>query len=130
MPTEITKKQKCLIQRNGIEIWLDEDKANALQQILDNITEHKFIRFNGRSINTADCTGVYLPEDILAEIIETTEKKIIQDIENLILRYKENELRGDYSDVDFAENEINRKLIDWIIEDIEKLIPYEKRKSN
>jgi len=64
MPTEITKKQKCLIQRNGIEIWLDEDKANALQQILDNITEHKFIRFNGRSINTADCTGVYLPEDI------------------------------------------------------------------
>jgi len=70
------------------------------------------------------------PEDILAEIIETTEKKIIQDIENLILRYKENELRGDYSDVDFAENEINRKLIDWIIEDIEKLIPYEKRKSN
>ena len=66
----------------------------------------------------------------MAEIIETTEKKIIQDIENLILRYKENELRGDYSDVDFAENEINRKLIDWIIEDIEKLIPYEKRKSN
>lgn len=47
-------------------------------------------------------------------------KKVVEDIINIITKYKEDELRGDYSDVHFAENEINRKLIDEIINDINK----------
>lgn len=47
-------------------------------------------------------------------------KKVVEDIINIITKYKEDELRGDYSDVHFAENEINRKLIDDIINDINK----------
>lgn len=62
--TKLAKQQKCLIQRNGVQIWLDHEKAEKLQAILQNINEHKFIDFDGRTINTADCTGVYLPEDI------------------------------------------------------------------
>ena len=54
-------------------------------------------------------------------------KQTIEDIKKIIIGYKEQELRGDYSDVHFAENETNRKLIDWIIEEIEK---YEKSYYN
>jgi len=61
---ELANKQKCLIQRNGVQIWLDDEKAEKLQQILSAITEHKFIQFDGRTINTADCTGIYLPIDM------------------------------------------------------------------
>ena len=66
-------------------------------------------------------------EDILAEIIENAKnegrKEILEKCKEIILEYKEEELpSGDYSDVHFAENEINRQLIDWIIADIEKLI--------
>jgi len=64
MKKELSKPQKCLIQRNGVEIWLDNEKANKLQIILNNITEHKFVEFEGRTINTADCTGVYLSKDM------------------------------------------------------------------
>ncbi len=64
MTTDITKKQKIIIIRNRIEIFVDEGLGDKFQEILDGLTEHKFIRFNGRSINTADCTGVYLPEDM------------------------------------------------------------------
>lgn len=61
---ELANKQKCLIQRNGVQIWLDDEKAEKLQSILSAITEHKFIQFDGRTINTADCTGIYLPVDM------------------------------------------------------------------
>jgi len=64
MNNKIAKQQLCLIQRNGVQIWIDAEKAKKLQTILANITDHKFIQFDGRTINTADCTGVYLPEDI------------------------------------------------------------------
>ncbi len=61
------------------------------------------------------------PEDILARYLEETRKDTIKKTKDIILGHKEEELRGDYSDVHFAENETNRKLIDWIIEDIDKL---------
>lgn len=57
----------------------------------------------------------------LLPILHDIRRQALEDVEELILKYKEDELRGDYSDVHFAENEINRKLIDWIIEDINKL---------
>jgi hypothetical protein len=50
----------------------------------------------------------------------TEVQKAVEDIINIITKYKEDELRGDYSDVHFAENETNRKLIDEIINDINK----------
>jgi len=61
---ELTKNQKCIVIRTGIFIWLDENEANKFQLVLDNITQSTFIKINGRSINSADVSGVYLPEDI------------------------------------------------------------------
>ena len=45
-------------------IWMDEEKADKLSELLLNLKTNCFINYDGRSINTADCTGIYLPEDI------------------------------------------------------------------
>lgn len=50
--------------RNGIEIWIDQEKAESLLAILSEKNAPQFITFEGRLINKADLTGVYLPEDM------------------------------------------------------------------
>lgn len=62
--TKLVKQQKCIVMRNGVEIWVDLDKADQIEQVLVDLKNHSFIRFEGRYINTADCSGVYLPEDM------------------------------------------------------------------
>ncbi|MDD4411782.1 MAG: hypothetical protein PHO58_04730 [Bacilli bacterium] len=64
MNQEITKPQKCIVMRNGAEIWIDEDKANELEIILANLKESKFIFSDGRTFNTADISNILLPEDM------------------------------------------------------------------
>ena len=63
---EISKKQRCVMMRNGVELWLEETLAQKFENILENARESKFILFQNRVINTADCTGIYLPEDMEA----------------------------------------------------------------
>jgi len=60
---EITKKQKCLILRNSIEIWLDEEKWTNLENRLNN-SIGKFYAIEGRMINAADIVGLFLPVDL------------------------------------------------------------------
>ncbi len=64
MNTNITKRQHCILTRAGVQIWIDEEQSIKIGQVLDLITEHKFITIGGRRINTADLSGVFLPEDI------------------------------------------------------------------
>lgn len=45
-------------------MWLEADRAEKLQAILRNLRDHKFIDFEGRTINTADLSGVYDPIDM------------------------------------------------------------------
>ena len=59
---EITKKLMCIILRNGIEIWGEEDKIKNLQVILKNTKESKFIELGEETINTADITGIFLAQ--------------------------------------------------------------------
>lgn len=61
---EIALKQKCVIMRNNVFIWLNDEKSENLKNTLLSISEHKFISIEGRIINTADLTGIYLPEDL------------------------------------------------------------------
>jgi hypothetical protein len=64
MNQEITKPQKCIVMRNGAEIWINEDKVNQIEEILGNLKESKFIFLDGRTFNTADITNILLPEDM------------------------------------------------------------------
>jgi len=53
------QKGKSLVMRNGIEILVDEERANKLQDFLVSIKEHKFVQIDGRTINTADLVGIF-----------------------------------------------------------------------
>ena len=61
--TEITKPQLCIYQRNGIEIWVDKEKAMAIAQDLESFTG-KFISVEGRVLNVMDIVGIYKPVDL------------------------------------------------------------------
>ena len=62
MENELAKIQKCVVMRGGFEIWVDVDKAEKLQNILDNLTAHFFVRWEEQTFNTADVVGIFTPE--------------------------------------------------------------------
>lgn len=62
MTQELSRPQKCVQIRTGVEIWVDYEKSEKLQSILEGITSHKFIRFEGQTFNTADLVGVFTPD--------------------------------------------------------------------
>lgn len=59
------QKQHMIIRmRSGAEKWIDQEKAERLQEALPKITEHKFISVDGETLNTADLEGVYRPDTL------------------------------------------------------------------
>ena len=59
MNTELSKNLKCIIMRSGVEMWMESDRAEVLQKMLLEITEHKFVSYENFTINTADITGIF-----------------------------------------------------------------------
>lgn len=45
--------------RSGVEIWIEAERAENLQNALQGITQSKFIRHDGQTINTADIVGIF-----------------------------------------------------------------------
>ena len=62
MQTEIANKQKVLVTRDGIEIWLDEEKWKKIEYAIDNQIG-QFYEIDGRRLSKADIR-IFLPEDI------------------------------------------------------------------
>lgn len=59
--------RKCVVFRNGIEIWIPEgEKLERFQTLLTNLQSHMFVSWEGRNMNTADITGIFKPEDMEA----------------------------------------------------------------
>ena len=63
MKKEIAKIEKFILMRNGIRIYLDEVESKVLSKVLEGNTESTFLEVKGRYINTADLSGIFLPED-------------------------------------------------------------------
>lgn len=63
MNKEIANKQKCIVIRYGIEIWIDEDKWKKLEFALDNQIG-QFYNIEGRRVNKADLVGIFYPIDL------------------------------------------------------------------
>ena len=61
---EIAKNQVCIVMRNGVELWLDADRSASLQVKLLKQDRGQFLEFEGRVLNTADITGIYLASDM------------------------------------------------------------------
>jgi hypothetical protein len=66
--SELLKPQKIIVMRNGIEIWIDEEKFNQKEEALK--TE-RFIKIGENIINTADIMAVVSPN----VLEETTRRK-------------------------------------------------------
>ena len=59
MSTELTKGLVCVSMRNGVEIWLEADRAAAARQALISLRESKFIHIDDQVVNTADIVGIF-----------------------------------------------------------------------
>ena len=62
MNKEITKKLKCIVMRNSIEIWKEEERLNNLIDKLVSTQKIGFIRIEEEIINSADIVGVFTPK--------------------------------------------------------------------
>ena len=62
MTKEISKKLMCVQIRGGQELWMEDEQADRLKQILLSSKESKFIEYAGQVMNTADISGIFSAE--------------------------------------------------------------------
>lgn len=61
MTQEITKKQNIILMKSGLVLWVDKDRTDNLSTILESGSGHRFVKIDGRMINSAEMEGVYTP---------------------------------------------------------------------
>ena len=59
---ELTKKLMCVSMRNGVEIWIENEKTVGIKKALSVITQHRFLSVDDQILNTADIVGVFSSE--------------------------------------------------------------------
>ena len=61
--TNLARKEMCVLMRNGIELWLDSDKATTFG---NDLTEgmRTVVKIEGRYLNTVDIVGIFTPQDL------------------------------------------------------------------
>lgn len=64
MNNELSIKLKCLKTHSGVELWIDENRAEQLFKILERPDCPQFFRFDGRMISKGDIAGIYLATDL------------------------------------------------------------------
>lgn len=61
---ELSKGLLCIYIRNGIEIWVEEDRVKLLTQNLFTPNPPQFFEYQGRPINRADLVGVFTAKEM------------------------------------------------------------------
>jgi len=64
MPNELSVNLACVSMRNGVEVWVERERANALVGLLTGKEPPQFISFDGRLMNRADIVGVFTAQDM------------------------------------------------------------------
>ncbi len=59
---EISKSLKCIIMRNGVEIWKEQERIDNLRSMLISGKKVGFIDVDGEMINSVDIVGIFNPE--------------------------------------------------------------------
>ena len=59
MNKKISKKLKCIVMRNSVEIWKEEERINDLIQKLVNGQKIGFIKIDDEVINPVDIVGIF-----------------------------------------------------------------------
>jgi hypothetical protein len=65
---ELTKKIMCIKMRDGVELWIEDDRIDNLKSYLKSLTGTKFIEIGSEMINSADITGIY-EATTMAEVV-------------------------------------------------------------
>ena len=61
---EITTKTKCLLTREGIEIWITPEQSEKIFQLIQLAKDNKLIDIEGETISVNSITGIYSAEKI------------------------------------------------------------------
>ena len=64
MNQEITNKTKCLLTREGIEIWINDIQAEKISQLILTAKENKLIEVDGETISVNSISGIYSAQKI------------------------------------------------------------------
>lgn len=64
MTTELANQQKCIVLRNGLEVWVDATLATQIETDWISGALKGPLRVAGRVINTADISAICLPQDM------------------------------------------------------------------
>jgi hypothetical protein len=56
---ELSKNLKCVVLRNGIEIWRESDRLNDLSKTLISNQKIGFIKIDDELVNSADIVGIF-----------------------------------------------------------------------
>lgn len=70
MSTEIQNfegEPYCLVMKNGIKIWLDNEGGKQLMEILSKIKVHQSLTFQEFEFNTAEHVGVF-PQFVMSDL--------------------------------------------------------------
>lgn len=62
MTTELATIQKAIVMKTGLVLWVAEERANYLEDILASQDGHKFVKIDDETINTAQIEGIYKRE--------------------------------------------------------------------
>lgn len=54
--------RRCVLIRSGLEIWIEEDRAEKLILALKQPDAPRFININGQLVNTYEVLGVFTPD--------------------------------------------------------------------
>lgn len=61
---ELSKKLVCVVMRNSVELWLEEERAENLKKELLSDNKARFYGFEGRMVNIADIVGIFSAQDM------------------------------------------------------------------
>lgn len=67
MTNEIAGRQKCIVIRGDIRIWVDHEKASKVILDLNNDNLGRFRQIEGRVVNVADIVGIFNPIDLTSK---------------------------------------------------------------
>ncbi len=56
---KVSKNLHCICLRNGVEIWIENDRLGKLKEAITASAGHKFVEIDDEFINTADLVGVF-----------------------------------------------------------------------
>lgn len=63
---ELSKSLVCIIIRGGLEIWVEQDRSQAMVELLTSKNPPQFIKYENRLINRADVVGIFTAKDLEA----------------------------------------------------------------